>query len=109
MAHLCSYGPPDSPINDKITTLLAKLGNTADEIAQSLEVKGITGCQSVSHSCPLAIYLQDELPPGYIDVCAEVTWFNSTEIGTRIINSTAVSKFIRNFDHKLYPNLIKDS
>ena len=43
---------------EAIKTALEALGKTADEVAASLQAKGIKGVQQVCSACPLAQYLQ---------------------------------------------------
>ncbi len=43
---------------EAIKTALEALGKTADEVAASLQAKGIKGVQQVCSACPLTQYLQ---------------------------------------------------
>lgn len=47
---------------ERVLEALVTLGDTPEQIAQSLIAKGITGDQKMAGSCPLANYLVQEIP-----------------------------------------------
>jgi hypothetical protein len=98
-----------------IGTLLANLGKTRDEIAESLTAAGIAGVVNEPCTCAIARYLEsngyedvavinaDPLPGGLPD-CFQVE-ANASD-GYVIGDAGPVADFIRAFDREEYPHLI---
>lgn len=83
----------------KLQCDLGKLGQDSQEIARSLEMKGIKGKRNDSQYCPIALYLRDQ---GY--ACVSVG--TSVVVAGACINSPMpIDKFIEDFDAGKYPQL----
>jgi hypothetical protein len=50
-----------SDVRDRVTELLASLGSTADEVAEALRARGITGTRDDGCACPIARIIVAEL------------------------------------------------
>lgn len=95
----------------EITESLAKLGNTADEIAQSLQVKSIVGDQGDVSFCPIAIYLKGEFPTMGVDVDPDAIYLwdlGGPSFECHVKPPLAVKTFIGDFDRATYPELIAE-
>lgn len=90
---------------------LEKLGNSPDDIANSLKSAGIKGIRGISTSCPIANYLKSkyegiELTVGATKVV--VAFYESWgQASFNIKNSEALEKFISKFDNIEYPDLME--
>lgn len=87
---------------------LAKLGNTRDEIAASLQVKGITGQIEENARCPIANYLNQEFPNYKSSVLLTYIILSDPHCKDIIIGleNSPITKFVEAFDERLYPELI---
>lgn len=91
------------PTAAHLTNLLERLGNTAEEVAESLRAKSCTGYPRASFSCPVANYLREQLP----DTTVSVGSGSSLAGSQRVRSPSGVSDFVRAFDNGLYPDLSK--
>ena len=90
---------------DKITESLVALGTTAEEVAASLEARGIKGVLEMPSSCPIARYIRtiinsDEL----VQIYAGSTFVMVQ--GEKISTPKAVELFVEQFDECKFPFLI---
>ncbi|MEO3922667.1 hypothetical protein ABGB07_02110 [Micromonosporaceae bacterium B7E4] len=81
---------------------LTELGDSANEIAEALEDKGITGVPQSDCACPIAVYLSSDF--GAVQVGDEVITIQELRIPT----PAAVTEFIYAFDQEEFPELISD-
>lgn len=108
-----------SDVKNRISALLASLGDTADEVAESLRARKIRGgCDG--GSCPIANLIRAEIPEA-----GEADWYDVPECGswwwvqTTFVEAphcgvigipTPVVDFIRAHDrHRAYPDLYPPS
>lgn len=103
-------------IADKVRELLEGLGSTADDVADMLRAKGITGTPEDPCNCPIANLIKAEIP-GAAD---EELWDTDEEVADYFVCSMfvradfnsfnpplAVSEFIRRFDDCHYSDLAR--
>ena len=100
-------------ISDRIVAALRELGQTADDVAQSLLAAGIQGVVSNPVLCPVAQYLVQRLQD--LSVCrtyvncdgSVVTWYDEKagRLSVDIMNPVSVDEFIDRFDGGAYPQL----
>jgi hypothetical protein len=95
---------------DKIPGLLAALGTTADEVAESLRARGIRGKPGDSEGCALARYLRSE---GLGDVRVGLnkvyqTFPSGTAVAVADFWDTPVHEFRMQFDRHEHPDLVGD-
>lgn len=93
---------------EEITTKLAALGNTATDVAESLQRLGITGVRASRKSCPIYNYLCDTVPDADIEVGFGEIWFSEDRDKWESIHPPdAVSVFVTRFDDdRHYPELV---
>lgn len=102
-------------IPHKIRLALESLGSTADEVAQTLSSRGITGRRNSGCDCPVARFLQAEVPE-----TARLWWFSGYWVDgeyiqlplsmselpeTRVDVPQPVYEFVLRFDSGDYPDL----
>lgn len=90
-----------------ITAALARLGNTSEEVAESLKVKGHKGYRRVGGSCPLANYLNSELGDGNgfsVGFCF-TELYNSGRVLAEVTHSPQIKGFVNQFDDGMFPEL----
>ena len=90
------------PVSEEaILERLAALGDSPDDIARSLEARGITGVPEDPECCVLANYLKAEFeaPYAYVGGCVRV-W------ETEVTLPGKCEKFIDEFDTEEYPKLL---
>lgn len=110
--------------HDKVLELLRELGDSPEEIAQSLQARGIQGVRNASCSCPLALYLRSKGYP-YARVHVrytedDITGDDSEEVESALVEGalpsdsrerveipTVFAKFVESFDNGLYPALVQ--
>lgn len=97
--------PRPRPESERILRLLLLLGETADQVAARLLLRGIKGQPRDFSACPLANYLRRE---GVLDPCIDgLTLFASAGPFRVIIRlGSATQRFVSNFDLGLYPDLV---
>jgi hypothetical protein len=65
----------EKPLDVQIRRAIARLGNTADAIANNLRARGITGEHASTDACPLAVYLNQFGPltvkPDHVETWGE--------------------------------------
>jgi hypothetical protein len=92
-------------LDDRVRVLLRSLGTTADEIADSLRQRGITGLREDGCRCPIANVIRAEIPESrdarWDD--ADGAWFAcgsyvSTPDG-RVFTPAGIDDFIHAFDN----------
>lgn len=93
---------------ERVYEAIRKLGSSSEEIAESLERRGIRGRVMEERDCPLANYIRAEL-----GIESQVENGSIQIDGTDTFMSTAVlpgaEDFIDDFDDKAYPDLIKET
>lgn len=117
----------------KIEDFLKSLGNTSEEVANTLEAMGINGEKSNPTFCPIIKSIYNEFPnlskglkveilyrsAGYVNLgCYGKVWMNSSysvvitwdDIQTMDpLCPEAVQQFVLDFDKGKYPNLVGKS
>ena|SRR5690349_24467196 len=96
---------------DRITDLIAVLGDTPDLIAYRLAEAGITGDRADATCCPIANYLLCAVPLlDSVDVLGDSIDYRATtgESGSLAV-SDEINDFISLFDIDRYPHLITRS
>ena len=87
---------------------LMALGRDADQVAATLQAKGIKGKTAYAERCPIAIYLKQNNPNyAYVSVGTDVV--TACEIGRRCESMylpVHIQEFIRKFDKEHYPEMI---
>ena len=93
---------------DKLTRLLADLGDSPDAVAAFLEGQGVTGCRMQATHCPVAEYLKRAT--GHrrvaVDMASVITLGERGDLGAHALTPVPVSDFIERFDRGLFPALI---
>jgi hypothetical protein len=94
-------------LRERIETLLGSLGETADEVAESLRRRGIKGAPECGDRCPIAMLIRQEVPQSVNDewrspMAVDGAWFvertRTTTPDGPVNNPPAVEAFIRFFD-----------
>jgi hypothetical protein len=91
-------------LKERIEQMLARLGDTADAVADSLRAKGIKGDTTDGECCPIANALSAEFPEAANGVWGSENgdwWVESAYIRTpagRVYTPGPVKEFIRVFD-----------
>jgi hypothetical protein len=96
-------------LEQRALALLVALGSDADEVADTLFVKGCFGAPMKCGACPVAVYLQRELDLHSVLVLGpEVTLYYGPGLDdVEYIETTdAVDAFVDRFDDGQYPRLI---
>jgi hypothetical protein len=90
-----------------IGRLLAELGDTADEVADTLRAKGIKGRPKSGCGCPVARLLERE---GYTQpwVHGEI-YVERDDLELRVDFTEAIEQFIERFDDGVYLDLVEVS
>lgn len=93
------------PVNFyNVEKFLNGLGNSPDEVAQTLKKRGIKGIAVKANSCPVAIALKRRWPKRDISVVSTRIYFDrSYDYFAR--TPQGVERFIRMFDEGQYPEL----
>lgn len=92
---------------ERLVKTLTALGNTADEVANTLKTLGVTGVPCVSRQCVVARHLEAELSmtarvgPVSVDV-----WLEESGDYLTVNTSPVICWFIRKFDRHEYPELV---
>jgi hypothetical protein len=84
--------------------LLNQLGETPEEVAESLKAKGLKGKRKRAHCCPIYQYLTSH----GLDVGVspnEIVLYDITTKGCDITAPLPIKQFIYDFDDGKYPNL----
>lgn len=91
----------------QVGSLLNVLGNTADEVADSLRLRGIKGYKGDACQCPVANYLIAELGtyPGDLVTYDIVSYSTPDDSGFSFRTPEPVFQFILRFDTGVYPDL----
>lgn len=89
-------------IEEELQAALARLGSSPEEIAESLNTKGISGYRRKPTNCPIANYLKQEFPNVGLIYVGGVVCFDETK---KIPTPTEVREFINGFDKGFYPKL----
>lgn len=109
---------PQLPLHDRVARLLADLGVTADEVAESLRAAGVKGRRMSAFCCPVAVWLyqRTDQPPQSISVTATyVRLFpaGADKPSDTISTPTGARDFVRALDGPagkptgLYADLVK--
>ena len=97
---------------EAIQTALDKLGDRADEVADSLELLGITGLLGCSCHCPIAKYLKKTVPdiPTNMEVYSSQVSWPMKDTGETFLITVArpIWEFVHLFDQRRYPKLIEE-
>jgi hypothetical protein len=104
--HTEGQDAPQYPVSwDGLKQALAALGDTADEIAASLQAQGIKGAREDNRSCPVARYLEKVFPGWEPDVQGrEVILAHGHEVGIEV-DVEPIGAFVQAFDDEGYPDL----
>jgi hypothetical protein len=89
---------------------LSALGETADEIAASLQAQGIKGERSDAQCCPVARYLDQRFPGWEPDVQGAYVSISHYEHGNHPgihheVDVESIAAFVEAFDDEQYPAL----
>lgn len=89
-------------LTEEILAALGRLGSTAEEVAESLQAKGIKGHPRRADSCPLTNYLKDIIPElGDIRVGDYTIAYGAQTIS----NPMPAREFVHQFDRGAYSHL----
>lgn len=96
-------------IRSRIIGKLCALGETTEEVAGALRVKGMTGLRGFGDSCPVFHYLATELPDldiRHVDVYA--VW-RDPDTGNELqaLLPDPVVDFVDEFDSGQHPDLVE--
>jgi hypothetical protein len=97
---------------DQLYELLTGLGQTPDEVAESLRAAGVTGKREDAECCPVAIWLKRATGADpYVDCEAASVRYVPDAPEVETSSPMAVRGFVVRFDHHQYPDLerIEDS
>lgn len=87
----------------KIKRALRELGQTPDQIAETLQFLGIKGWRQDASHCPIANYMRMRFEPhGYVGAGGGTVSVNGESVNC----SPAVRDFIRLFDSGLFSTLV---
>lgn len=89
-----------------VADLLRPLGNSCDEIAQSLQRLGITGRRHDGYNCPIAKYFRTHRYPA-TSATLPSGLYNSIDGSIHGWWPAAVVNFIFQFDRGAYPELVE--
>lgn len=97
------------PTEEDILFELAQLGNTPDEVAHRLSVRGFVGTPGECDTCPVARYLESTFGRYSRATAAEAEVFHEDAPHGYVAVETPrpVLHFIVKFDEGDYPNLIE--
>lgn len=99
---------------ERVLESLTALGDTSEQIAQSLIAKGITGNPRMAGSCPLANYLVQEIPEAKaVTIYTSAFVFRTTpeesqddDPGVKVRTPGEHLEFMDAFDNGAYPALV---
>lgn len=83
---------------------------TADGIARFLEKQGYKGHQGRPSTCPIAMYIKDNLENKifrFVSVSSNICFVNNSDEWIVCETTEAELEFIRKFDMGAYPKLLK--
>jgi hypothetical protein len=99
--HTEGQDAPQYPASwDGLKQALAALGDTADEIAASLQAQGIKGAREDSACCPVARYLEKASPAG-----SRTSKGVRLDLALRTANPPASARSRRRADRQLRPGV----
>lgn len=97
----------------QVGELLGDLGHSGADVATTLRESGVRGTPKDVHSCAIAVYLSAVLRADTRVLSVEVNSFSVRVLAGRlgipmsVALPEAVQSFIRGFDQRLYPELIR--
>lgn len=97
----------------QVGELLAGLGHTSGEVARRLAASGVRGKPRDAHSCAIALYLNAILGPEArirsvrVDRTTVRVVAGRPSLPMSIKLPEAVRTFVRAFDERLYPELVR--
>jgi hypothetical protein len=105
-------------IKNQTTALLADLGNTSDEVAESLREARVLGVPRSNRSCPVALYLSSVMGPdprvrsvaiGHCSLLINVASPRDLRPAGRLLVQLPkpVRRFVAAFDNCEYPAIIR--
>lgn len=97
-------------LKERIEQMLAGLGSTADEIAETLHRQDVTGTRDDCWHCPIANLISDRIPGAdkwRVEEFGVNDQFVTIPDGT-VLLPPAVSEFVTQFDLGTYPLLDDD-
>lgn len=93
-------------MSDDLLDAIHALGSTEEQIAASLAAAGMKGTPRVASCCVLANYLKTIWPKRRIRVDAGVIEVDGFDF---VWPDKELADFIEGFDHRDYPDLIKET
>lgn len=99
----------------QVGELLGDLGHSGADVAMTLSDSGVRGTPKDVRSCAIAVYLSAVLGADTRVLSVEVNSFRVRVISgrfgipTSVALPEAVQSFIRGFDQRCYPELIRDN
>jgi hypothetical protein len=92
---------------------LTALGNTSNQVAATLQSKGIKGKCLTADACPIAMYINSILPNktkcrvgGVVINFYDTSFIDSGRFSASIGLTATIAEFISKFDTGSYPELI---
>lgn len=100
------------PTNDEVREYLLSLGDTPDQVAQTLQAQGIKGRRGSSCFCPLAVALNNrygESAQAFVSH-TDVMLYDGPESANNylVVNPLQIADFVEAFDRGIYPELDKE-
>jgi hypothetical protein len=98
-----------------VQELLEELGDTAEEVADSLRLIEMTGDEESSTSCPVALYVREalEMPPGDLaiqndgrKIMVRLHAIETAALDFDVKLPKPVKKFTKRFDKGRYKDLV---
>jgi hypothetical protein len=93
---------------DGVESALRDLGETADDVAQTLIERGVRGIQGKADCCPVANYLRGAVPGLSPEILNDddYTLVSSDQVSLYV--PLAVHVFVEEFDQGVYPLLVEE-
>lgn len=100
-------------VQTRVRRAVRELGDTPDEIAKSLEKRGIRGAKGDPRTCPVAQFLDEEVNDGFVFsvLGASVKIKSPSEVTIAVLDfsvRSALNEFTTHFDKGHFPDLIKE-
>lgn len=97
------------PQRSKIFHAVKGLGTSADAIAESLKIEGVTGEVKSPGSCALSAYIYKHFPDAEVETGGDILIldYSSADTGELHYLPQAHRDFVQTFDQGGYPDLLK--